>query len=50
MKSFTFLLGHRTSLRIILLSSFFISEILYIQFLDMIIPNNGEHPVYIGES
>lgn len=50
MRTFTFLMGRETSLRITLLSLFFISELLYIQFLDMKIPNNGENSVYIGKS
>lgn len=50
MRTFTFLMGREISLRITLLCLFFISELLYIQFLDTKIPNNGEHSVYIGKS
>lgn len=49
MRTFTYLMGHRTSLRITLLCLFFVSELFYLQFLDMKIPNNGEHAVFIGE-
>lgn len=49
MRTFTFLMGRETSLRIILLCLFFISELLYLQFLDAKIPNNGENAVYIGK-
>lgn len=49
MRTLTFLMGRETSFRIFLLCLFFISEILFIQFLDAKIPNNGEHEVYIGK-
>ncbi|XP_025208517.1 neuronal acetylcholine receptor subunit beta-2-like [Melanaphis sacchari] len=47
MKIFTFLMGRESTLRLILLSIIFISELLYIQFLDMKLPNNGKETVYI---
>lgn len=50
MRTFTFFITCREIvLRIILLCLFFISELLYVQFLDAKIPNNGEEPVYIGK-
>lgn len=49
MRTFSFLMGRETSLRIFLLCLFFISDLLYLQFLDTKIPNNGEHLVYIGK-
>lgn len=48
MRTLTFLMGREISFRIILLSLFFISEVLFIQFLDTKIPNNGKFQVYIG--
>ncbi|XP_026819731.1 neuronal acetylcholine receptor subunit beta-2-like [Rhopalosiphum maidis] len=47
MKILTFLMGRETKLRFILLSLIFISELLYIQFLDTKLPNNGKKAVYI---
>uniref|UniRef100_A0A2S2NSS6 Neuronal acetylcholine receptor subunit beta-2 n=1 Tax=Schizaphis graminum TaxID=13262 RepID=A0A2S2NSS6_SCHGA len=47
MKILTFLMGREIKLRFILLSLIFISELLYIQFLDMKLPNNGKKPVYM---
>lgn len=49
MRTFTFLMGHETSLRIILLCLFFISELLFLQYLDLKIPNNGEEGVLISK-
>jgi len=49
MRTLTFLMGRETSLRIILLCLFFVSELFYLQFIDTKIPNNGEHLVYIGK-
>jgi len=49
MRTFSFLISREISLRIFLLCLFFISELLYIQFLDTKIPNNGENVVYIGK-
>jgi hypothetical protein len=42
-------MGRETSLRITLLCLFFISELLFLQFLNMKLPNNGEYLVYIGK-
>lgn len=47
MKIFTFFMGREFTLRFILLSLIFISELLYIQFLDTKLPNNGRQTVYI---
>ncbi|VVC32869.1 Hypothetical protein CINCED_3A023710 [Cinara cedri] len=47
MRTFTFLMGREYTLRIVLLCLFFISELLYIEFLDTKIPNNGENSVFI---
>lgn len=49
MRTLTFLMGREISLRIFLLCLFFISEILFIQFLDTKIPNNGENQVNISK-
>jgi len=49
MKIFTFFMGREFKLRFILLSLIFISELLYIQFLDTKLPNNGRQTVYIGK-
>jgi len=49
MKIFTLFMGREFTLRFILLSLIFISELLYIQFLDTKLPNNGRQTVYIGK-
>ncbi|KAL5244524.1 hypothetical protein ACI65C_011934 [Semiaphis heraclei] len=47
MRTLSFLMGRESTTRIILLCLIFISELLYIQFLDTKLPNNGNQTVYI---
>lgn len=49
MRTLSFLMGRESTTRIILLCLIFISELLYIQFLDTKLPNNGNQTVYIGK-